>query len=83
MGNKKTSNKERDKQITHLFENVYNLGQELRMVRTLLENYIIWNGNVEKFTEYLQEEQTKRKPEAGQEKPSKRSGAAKTSGKTS
>jgi len=78
----KTNNKDRDKQITHLFERVYGLGQELRMVRTLLENYIIWNGDVEKFTKYLQEDQEKRESETGKKKPSKRRRATKASGKS-
>ena len=43
MKNKnKVTNKERDNQLTILFQSLYELSQEIRMVRTLLENYVIW-----------------------------------------
>ena len=47
----KTTNKERDEQIGYMFRTLYELSQELRMVRGLFENYLIWNKDVEKFTE--------------------------------
>tara|TARA_R100000781_G_scaffold113828_1_gene83201 strand:- start:37 stop:294 length:258 start_codon:yes stop_codon:yes gene_type:complete len=81
--NKKTSNKERDEQITHLFKSLFNLSQEVRMVRGLLENYILWNGDVEKFTEHLQEEQEKRKSEEREAEPAEGSGTPEAGSKTS
>ena len=53
----KMTNKERDNQINYLFKSLYELSQELRMVRSLFENYLIWNKDVEKFTEYLKKEE--------------------------
>ena len=38
----KLSNRERDDQLNYLFKSVYELSQELRMTRSLFENYIIW-----------------------------------------
>tara|TARA_R100000963_G_C4619041_1_gene87121 strand:+ start:563 stop:829 length:267 start_codon:yes stop_codon:yes gene_type:complete len=84
MRNKnKISNKERDKQLTLLFKSLYEISQEVRMVRTLLENYLIWKKDVKKFTKYLQEQEEKREPEAGKAKPSEGSGASKASSKPS
>jgi len=84
MRNKsKTSNKERDKQLTLLFQSLYEISQEVRMVRTLLENYLIWKKDVKKFTKYLQEQEEKRESEAGKTQPTKGSGTTKTSSKPS
>jgi|TARA_Y100001968_G_scaffold262024_1_gene250093 hypothetical protein len=59
----KTTNKERDEQIGYMFRTLYELSQELRMVRGLFENYLIWNKDVEKFTEYLQKEEERKSKE--------------------
>ena len=56
----KINNKERDKQISLLFQSLFEVSQEVRMVRTLLENYLIWKKDVKKFTKYLQEQEEKR-----------------------
>jgi hypothetical protein len=50
------------------------------MVRTLLENYLIWKKDVKKFTEYLQKEE-ERESKKRQAEQAKRGGAAKTSSK--
>ena len=84
MKNKnKLSNRERDKQISLLFQSLYELSQEIRMVRTLLENYLIWKKDVKKFTKYLQEQEKNRESEARQTQSSKGSGATKTGGQPS
>jgi hypothetical protein len=81
MKNKnKVTNKERDNQLTILFQSLYELSQEIRMVRTLLENYLIWKKDVKKFTEYLQKEE-ERESKKRQAEQAKGSGATKTSGK--
>ena len=79
----KINNKERDKQISLLFQSLFEISQEVRMVRTLLENYLIWKKDVKKFTKYLQEQEEKRESEARKTQPSKGSGASKASGKPS
>jgi|TARA_R100001463_G_scaffold30512_1_gene69335 hypothetical protein len=79
----KINNKERDKQISLLFQSLFEVSQEVRMVRTLLENYLIWKKDVKKFTKYLQEQEEKRESEARKAQPSKGSGASKASGKPS
>jgi|TARA_R100000900_G_scaffold32357_1_gene26129 hypothetical protein len=79
----KINNKERDKQISLLFQSLFEVSQEVRMVRTLLENYLIWKKDVKKFTKYLQEQEEKRESEAREAQPSKGSGASKASGKPS
>mgnify|MGYP003125221999 FL=1 len=68
MKNKKNkiSNRERDNQINYLFKSLYELSQELRMVRSLFENYLLWKKDVKKFTKFLQHQEEKRKSEAGQ-----------------
>ena len=79
MKNKnKLSNRERDKQISLLFQSLYELSQEIRMVRTLLENYLIWKKDVKKFTKFLQDQEEKRESEARQTQSSKGSGVTKT-----
>ena len=79
MKNKnKVTNKERDNQLTILFQSLYELSQEIRMVRTLLENYLIWKKDVKKFTEYLQKEE-ERESKKRQEEQAKGSGTAKAS----
>jgi hypothetical protein len=81
MKNKnKVTNKERDNQLTILFQSLYELSKEIRMVRTLLENYLIWKKDVKKFTEYLQKEE-ERESKKRQAEQAKRGGAAKTSSK--
>ena len=81
MKNKnKVTNKERDNQLNILFQSLYELSQEIRMVRTLLENYLIWKKDVKKFTEYLQKEE-ERESKKRQAEQAKGSGAAKASGK--
>ena len=83
MRNKsKTSNKERDKQLTLLFQSLYEISQEVRMVRTLLENYLIWKKDVKKFTKYLQKEEERKSKEREAEQ-AKGSGAPKTDSKPS
>ena len=74
----KLSNKERDEQLNYLFKSVYELSQELRMTRSLFENYLIWKKDVKKFTKHLQYEESKRKSEAGQAEPAEGSGTPKT-----
>tara|TARA_R110002051_G_scaffold274544_1_gene335248 strand:+ start:71 stop:319 length:249 start_codon:yes stop_codon:yes gene_type:complete len=74
----KLSNKERDEQLNYLFKSVYELSQELRMTRSLFENYLIWKKDVKKFTKYLQYEESKRKSEARQAEPATGSGTPKT-----
>ena len=46
----KMTNKERDRQLNHIFQALYELSQELRMVRGLFENYMIWKKDVKKGT---------------------------------
>ena len=79
----KMTNKERDNQINYLFKSLYELSQELRMVRSLFENYLIWNKDVEKFTEYLKKEEEKRKSEAGTQEQTAGSGTSKADSKPS
>ena len=79
----KINNKERDKQISLLFQSLFEVSQEVRMVRTLLENYLIWKKDVKKFTKYLQEQEEKRESEARQAQPPEGSGAPETGGKPS
>ena len=74
----KLSNKERDEQLNYLFKSVYELSQELRMTRSLIENYLIWKKDVKKFTKHLQSEESKRKSEARQAEPATGSGTPKT-----
>ena len=74
----KLSNKERDEQLNYLFKSVYELSQELRMTRSLFENYLIWKKDVKKFTKHLQYEESKRKSEARQAEPAEGSGTPKT-----
>ena len=84
MKNKnKMSNRERDKQLSLLFKSLFELSQEVRMVRTLLENYLIWKKDVKKFTKYLQEQEEKRESEARQAQPPEGSGAPETGGNPS
>ena len=45
----KLSNRERDEQLNYLFKSVYELSQELRMTRSLFENYIIWKKRCQKI----------------------------------
>ena len=78
----KMTNKERDTQINYIFRTLYELSQELRMVRGLFENYLIWNKDVEKFTEYLQKEEERKSKEREAEQ-AKGSGAPKTDSKPS
>ena len=54
------TNKERDRQLNHIFQALYELIQELRMVRGLFENYLIWKKDVKKFTKYLQKEEQRK-----------------------
>ena len=74
----KLSNRERDEQLNYLFKSVYELSQELRMTRSLFENYIIWKKDVKKFTKLLQYEEEKRKSEARQAEQATGSGAPET-----
>ena len=74
----KLSNRERDEQLNYLFKSVYELSQELRMTRSLFENYIIWKKDVKKFTKRLQYEEEKRKSEARQAEQATGSGAPET-----
>ena len=53
----KLSNRERDDQLNYLFQSMYELSKEIRMVRGLFENYMIWKKDVKKFTKYLQKEE--------------------------
>ena len=78
----KTTNKERDEQIGYMFRTLYELSQELRMVRGLFENYLIWNKDVEKFTEYLQKEEERKSKEREAEQ-AKGSGTPKADSKLS
>mgnify|MGYP006123405853 CR=1 FL=1 len=73
----KLSNRERDDQLNYLFKSVYELSQELRMTRSLFENYIIWKKDVKKFTKYLQKEE-QRKSKAWEEEQAKGGGAPET-----
>ena len=84
MKNKKNkiSNRERDNQINYMFKSFYELSQELRMVRSLFENYLIWNKDVEKFTEYLQKEEERKSKEREAEQ-AKGSGTPKADSKLS
>ena len=59
----KMTNKERDTQINYIFRTLYELSQELRMVRGLFENYMIWKKDVKKFTKYLQKEEERKSKE--------------------
>ena len=70
----KLSNKERDSQLNYLFQSMYELSKEIRMVRGLFENYIIWKKDVKKFTKYLQREE-QRKSEAREKEQTAGSGA--------
>ena len=79
----KMTNKERDNQINYIFRTLYELSQELRMVRGLFENYLIWNKDVEKFTEYLKKEEEKRKSETGQKEQTTGSGTSEADSKPS
>tara|TARA_R100001129_G_scaffold182595_1_gene163461 strand:- start:1219 stop:1485 length:267 start_codon:yes stop_codon:yes gene_type:complete len=85
MKNKKNkiSNRERDNQINYMFKSFYELSQELRMVRSLFENYLIWKKDVEKFTKYLNKEEEKRKSEAGQKEQTAGSGTSEADSKPS
>jgi len=74
----KLSNRERDEQLNYLFKSVYELSQELRMTRSLFENYIIWKKDVKKFTKHLQYEETKRKSEARKTEQATGSGTPET-----
>jgi len=74
----KLSNRERDDQLNYLFKSVYELSQELRMTRSLFENYIIWKKDVKKFTKHLQYEEAKRKSEARKAEQATGSGAPET-----
>tara|TARA_R100000544_G_C2213463_1_gene53211 strand:- start:268 stop:516 length:249 start_codon:yes stop_codon:yes gene_type:complete len=74
----KLSNKERDDQLNYLFKSVYELSQELRMTRSLFENYIIWKKDVKKFTKHLQYEEAKRKSEKRQAEQTEGSGTSET-----
>jgi hypothetical protein len=73
----KLSNKERDSQLNYLFQSMYELSKEIRMVRGLFENYIIWKKDVKKFTKYLQKEE-QRKSEAREKEQTAGSGATET-----
>ena len=73
----KLSNRERDDQLNYLFKSVYELSQELRMTRSLFENYIIWKKDVKKFTKYLQKEE-QRKSKAWEEEQAKGGGTPET-----
>ena len=66
------TNKERDNQLNYLFQSMYELSKEIRMVRGLFENYIIWKKDVKKFTKYLQKEE-ERKSKEREEEQAKRS----------
>ena len=70
--NKRMTNKERDNQLNYLFQSMYELSKEIRMVRGLFENYIIWKKDVKKFTKYLQKEE-ERKSKEREEEQAKRS----------
>ena len=74
----KLSNKERDDQLNYLFKSVYELSQELRMTRSLFENYIIWKKDVKKFTKHLQYEEAKRKSEERKTQQATGSGTSET-----
>jgi|TARA_R100001594_G_scaffold37246_1_gene67328 hypothetical protein len=78
----KMTNKERDRQLNHIFQALYELSQELRMVRGLFENYLIWKKDVKKFTKYLQKEEERKSKEREAEQ-AKGSGAPKTDSKPS
>ena len=78
----KMTNKERDTQINYIFRTLYELSQELRMVRGLFENYMIWKKDVKKFTKYLQKEEEPKSKEREAEQ-AKGSGAPKTDSKPS
>ena len=78
----KMTNKERDNQINYIFRTLYELSQELRMVRGLFENYMIWKKDVKKFTKYLQKEEERKSKEREAEQ-AKGSGAPKTDSKPS
>ena len=60
---KRITNKERDSQLNYLFQGLYELSQELRMVRGLFENYLIWKKDVKKFTKYLEKEEERKSKE--------------------
>ena len=79
----KMTNKERDNQINYIFRTLYELSQELRMVRGLFENYLIWNKDVEKFTKYLKKEEEKRKSETGTQEQTAGSGTSEADSKLS
>jgi len=69
----KMTNGERDRQLNYLFQAMYELSQELRMVRGLFENYLIWKKDVKKYTKYLEKEE-KRKSKERQAQPTEGSG---------
>ena len=78
----KMTNKERDRQLNHIFQALYELSQELRMVRGLFENYMIWKKDVKKFTKYLQKEEERKSKEREAEQ-AKGSGAPEAGSKRS
>jgi len=78
----KMTNKERDRQLNHIFQALYELSQELRMVRGLFENYMIWKKDVKKFTKYLQKEEERKSKEREAEQ-AKGGGAPKADSKRS
>ena len=73
----KLSNKERDDQLNYLFQSMYELSKEIRMVRGLFENYMIWKKDVKKFTKYLQKEE-QRKSKAREKEQAEGSGTPET-----
>ena len=78
----KMTNKERDRQLNHIFQALYELSQELRMVRGLFENYLIWKKDVKKFTKYLEKEE-ERKSKEREAQQTEGSGTPKTDSKRS
>ena len=78
----KMTNMERERHLNHIFQALYELSQELRMVRGLFENYMIWKKDVKKFTKYLQKEEERKSKEREAEQ-AKGSGAPKTDSKPS
>ena len=79
----KISNRERDNQINYLFKSLYELSQELRMVRSLFENYLLWKKDVKKFTKFLQHQEEKRKSEARQKEQTAGGGTSEADSKPS
>ena len=75
----KLSNRERDEQLNYLFKSVYELSQELRMTRSLFENYIIWKKRCQKNSQSTSNtKKKKRKSEARQAEQATGSGAPET-----